>query len=156
MDMPEVWMAVANRIAKVPGVMGASYPQLNEVPASPWVMVIDGNAAGPTTIRRGMNGLQEVSGRGTIRILVKSQADRPREATKIDSLITPILDALDPGLLGGNANALLPELSDTLDRIWDDVAIVRGKTLEYSGEFCYAADIGIDPFFTREPQEILP
>lgn len=154
MDMPELMAAIAARISQVPGIEGASYPSLNNVPRSPWVMVLDGNPEGPTSYRRVMNNEQEVSGRITVRILVKSQKDRPREASKIDSLIAPILDALDPARYGGSANNILPTLDDHLDRIWDGATVTRGNTEQYAGEFCYAADIGLDPFFTREPQEI--
>lgn len=153
MDMPDLLAAIAERIRQVPGVAGASYPQLDTVPASPWVMVIDGNQAGPTIYRRSYDG-HEVQGRVTIRILVKSQKDRPREATKIDTIVGPILDALDPAIAGGVANELLPGLPGTLDRIWDEATVVRGSTEDYAGEHCYAADIGLDPLFRREPQEI--
>lgn len=152
MDTPQIMAAIAARIAEIPGVAGASYPSLNSIPASPWVMVLDGSQAGPSVYQRSMDG-QEVRAQVTIRILVKSHKDRPREASKIDSLVAPILDALDPRQYGGVANAVLTDLDGHLDRIWDTATVVRGSTEEYAGEFAYAADIGIDPYFRREPGE---
>lgn len=153
MDTPDLLKAIARRVAQVPGVAGASYPELNAVPASPWVMVIDGNQDGASVVEREFDG-QTVRARITIRVLVVSQKDRPREATKIDTLVTPILDALDPAALGVAPNELLPGLPATLDRIWDTASVVRGSVEQYAGQFCYAADIGIEAQFRREPQEI--
>lgn len=154
MDLSDVMTAIAAHLDDAKGTLGiagASYPQLNTVPASPYVMVLDGSSAGPTTYERGMDG-HHVTGRVTIRVLVKSHKDTPREASRIDGLIAPILDALDPVLYGGSANHVLDTLTDHLDRIWDTATVVRGATEEYAGEFCYAADIGIDPAFTRTPE----
>lgn len=160
-DLPDVMRAIAARLrATIPGLYqdsfgGVQYPAPNSIPGSPYIVILDGAQAGPTTVRRTLDG-HEVQGRITVRILVKTQKDRPREASRIDALITPVLDALDPVIHGGSANHVLPTLDGHIDRVWDDATVIRGSTEEYAGEFCYAADIGLDPFFTRTPQEIAP
>lgn len=158
MDTPDVMHAIANRLDSlkaVLGVAGVAYPAPNSIPASPYIVLLDGNTEGPSVYQRGFDG-HEVQARITIRILVKSHKDWPREASRIDALIAPVLDALDPSMHGGSANHILTDLDGHLDRIWDRATVIRGSTEEYAGEFCYAADIGLDPYFTRTPQEIQP
>jgi len=151
MDTPELMRAIAKRLSQVPGVAGSYYPALNQVPVSPCVFVIDGSAAGPTVIHRDMRKGAEHLPMITVRILVKSQKDRPREATKIDSLIDPILDALSAPI-----REMFVGLSGHVARIWDTATVTRGHTFEYSGEFCYAADIALNPKFHRVPVATLP
>jgi hypothetical protein len=149
MDTPDLMKAIAARIALVPGVEGASYPSLNHVEKSPWVMVIDGSAQGLSTAEPAGGVREVVVAMITIRILVKSQMDRPREATKIDALTTAIRDALNPIPYGGRVSRILPGLPGKVDRMWSRVLITRGQTTEYGGDFCYAADMTIDPSFHR-------
>lgn len=152
MDVSDVMAAIAERLRALPDVT-VYYPAPNAIAASPAIVVMDGNSEGPSVYERTFSG-QEVGARITVRILVKSHRDRPREATRIDRLVPQVLDALDPAGTGV-ANDLLPGLPDHLDRIWDRATVVRGSTEEYAGEYCYAADIGLDPLFTRTPQEIV-
>jgi hypothetical protein len=155
MDTPDIMHAIAAHLDSIKGTLGiagVAYPAPNSIPASPYVVLLDGNTEGPSVYERMFDG-HEVQARITIRILVKSQRDRPREASRIDTLIGPVLDALDPQKHGGSANHILTGLTGHLDRIWDRATVVRGSTEEYAGEFCYAADIGIDPYFRRQPGE---
>ena len=137
---------------------GASYPALNHVPESPWVMVIDGSSQGPSIVLPLSGAQEDVTPRITIRILVKSQQDRPREATRIDGLTTAIRDALNPSPYGGRVSRVLPGLGGKVNRMWSQVLITRGATTEYGGDFCYAADMTIDPNFFRvvTPLEVTP
>jgi hypothetical protein len=156
MDTPDIMHAIAEYLDSLKatlGIEGVAYPAPNSIPASPYVVLLDGNTEGPSVYERMFNG-QEVQARITIRILVKSQKDRPREASRIDTLIAPVLDALDPQKHGGSANHILTgDDLGHIDRIWDRATVVRGSTEEYAGEFCYAADIGLDPYFRRQPGE---
>ena len=150
MDTPDLMAAIATRIAQVPGLAGASYPALNQVPESPWAFVIDGGVAGPSTVKHDMRG-EEVLPIITIRLLVKSLKERPREAAVLDGLTTTVRDALNPLSYGGRVTAVLPDLPGKVDRLWTQVLITRGSTTEYAGEHCYAADLTIDPKFHRKP-----
>jgi hypothetical protein len=112
-------------------------------------MVIDGSQEGVSAARPDNGPRELVLPLITIRILVKSQQDRPREATKIDALTTAIRDALNPSAYGGRVSKILPGLPVKIDRLWTQALIRRGHTTEYSGDFCYAADMTIDPKFHR-------
>lgn len=155
MTVNDLCRAIAIRLGQVPGVAYASYPEQNKVPASPCVFVIPEAGTGPSVTKIDTRRQLEQP-LITIRILVKSLKETPREKSRIDALIDPIKDALDPVAFGGSVNSMFVGLDGHVDRLWSQVLITRGTTEDYAGEFCYAADLVIDPKFHRTPGPSLP
>jgi hypothetical protein len=93
-------------------------------------------------------------GRFTVRILVPSQRETPREESRIDSLVAPVVDAFDCRGWEGHIMDILPSVQGHVDAI-RPIHVVRGET-EYAGQYCYAADAVFEAQFTRYPERIPP
>lgn len=132
------------------GLEGVSYPALDHVPKSPWLMV-RWSLVQPTTISKARAGLQVVNARIDLVALVASQPQRPSDAARLDGVIEPLLDLFDANANGGNVNhAFSGLLNGNVDRLWHD-AQVRRAALEW-GEtgYCHAAIITLDSEFQRK------
>lgn len=156
MDVPDLGIAYAARIRLIPDFAGVSYPIRNDVPSSPWVMVKQSDQR-PTVYEK-QAARQVVHAFIDVVILVKSQEETPREQTKIDTLIAPVLDLFDANAVGGNINQAFPNLPDPIDRVWQDATVQRFAVNWGSAGFCYAARITLDSQFKRHavPLEITP
>lgn len=136
------------------GIRGVSYPALNVVPDSPWVMVRL-SLQQPSTIAKARAGLQVVSASIDLVALVVSDPARPEDAARLDGLVEPLLDLFDANANGGNVNTAFSGLLDEhVDRIWHE-ARIRRMAIEW-GEagFCHAVILTLDSQFQREA--ILP
>lgn len=146
MDVPELMTSIATRLRLVPGLVEVYYPKPNTIAKSPCAVLIDGGGQGGPTVYRQDMRRHLVLPHITIRVLVKSLKQTPREESRLDELVPRIIGALDPVAAGGSVSAILPGLSGHVDRLWSEVQVFRGET-DYAGEVCYAADIVIDPKF---------
>ena len=155
MNVNALCAAIAKRIGEVPGIAYAGYPEQNRLPASPCVFVVPEANNLQSVVRKDMKRHLELP-MITIRVLVRSNAETPREKSRIDALIDPIIDALDPVAFGGSVNSMFVGLSGHVDRLWSQVLVTRSWTDVYAGEFCYVADLVIDPKFHRTPELSLP
>jgi len=156
MDVPDLMAAIATRIRLVPGIAGVSYPMENRVPHSPWVMVKQSDQR--LTVYEKQAGRQVVHSFIDAIVLVKSQEETPREQTRIDTLVTPILDLFDVNAVGDNINLAFPELPGPVDRVWLNATVQRYASNWGSTGFCYAARITLDAQFKRQalPLETSP
>lgn len=153
MDVPELMTAMAARIRQVPKIGPVHYPKPNRLDASPCVVITEGGpTAGPTLIDRSSTDGQHWTARVTVSVLVTYQDETPREESRIDTLITPIVDAFDPVAWDGNINDALSMLSGQVDAI-DPVSVTRGATT-YAGQPCYIAAIVFEARFSRYPDLI--
>ena len=131
------------------GLAGVSYPAIDHVPQSPWLMVRQSQAQ-PTVIVKARAGLQVVSLSVDLVALVVSDASRPGDAARLDGLIEPLLDLFDANAYGGNVNSALPNLSESVDRVWQQ-ATVRRFALEWGESgYCHAAIITMDTLYQRK------
>jgi len=148
----DVLAAIAARIDQVKdaiGLRGVSYPALNTVPASPWLMVRQ-SVAIPSRVTKERAGLQVVHLSIDAVLLVTSDAKRPSDAARLDGLGYQILDLFDANANGGNVNnAFAGLLAEPVDRIWS-AAPVRRMALEW-GEagYCHAAILTLDAEYKR-------
>jgi len=156
MDIPALMQAIAERIAQIPDLPGASYPALNAVPKSPWAMVRQ-SPQQPTRYTKGRAGVQVVLPMIEVVLLIESQLDKPREEARLDPLIAQVLDALSLGPDGKAYDDLLPNLPGHVDRIWSDATVQRG-TMKWGQQDCYAAAITLDGEFKRKTHamEVMP
>lgn len=149
----ELMAAIAQRIdtKKVAiGLEGASYPPLNYVPSSPWLMVRPSLYA-VTQITKARAGLQVVAPAIDLVALVKADPKKPAEASRLDGLEHSLLDVFDANANGGNVNyAFSGLLTDSVSRVWNE-AMVRRATISWgeSGE-CHALIITLDSEFQRK------
>jgi hypothetical protein len=148
MDVPDLMAAYATRVRLIPDFAGVSYPIRDTVPASPWAMIKQSDQQ--ATIYEKQAGRQVVMPFIDIVILVKSQEETPREQTKIDTLVTPVLDLFDANTVGGNINAAFPDLPGPIDRVWLNATVQRFAVNWGSSGFCYAARITLDSQFRRQ------
>lgn len=156
MDVPDLMAAYAGRVRLLPALAGVSYPVENRVPASPWAMVKQSDQR-PTEYEK-QAGRQLVRAFIDIVVLVESQEETPREQTKIDTLVTPILDLFDANAVGGNINNAFPDLPEPIDRVWLNATVQRYVSNWGQTGFCYAARITLDSTFKRQaiPRETTP
>lgn len=147
MDTPDLMAAIAQRLALITDFAGVSYPARNDIPRSPWVMVKQSDTR--PTIYEKKAARQQVMPFIDVLILVKSQAETPREQAKIDTLISPVLDLFDANAVGGNINRAFPDLPDPVGRIWLNATVQRQAIDWGTAGFCYAARITLDSAFTR-------
>lgn len=148
MDTPDLLDAVVTRLGLLADLAGASRVQ-NRVPASPWAMVMQSTRR-PTVYEK-QAGRQVVRPFIDVVILVASQEETPREQTRIDTLISPVLDLFDANAVGGNINHAFPDLPGAIDRIWNEATVERYASNWGSTGFCYAARITLDAQFRRIP-----
>lgn len=140
------------------GIDGASYPPLNRVPSSPWVMVRQ-SMTGITQVTKARAGQQVVSPAIDLVGLVVANPLKPAEAARLDRILHPLLDLFDANANGGNVNYAFSGLrdesgdriwKDNVDRIWNE-AMVRRATVKWgeSGD-CHALVITLDAQFMRK------
>src|SRR5690606_25763472 len=129
MDTPQIMAAIAARTRSIPGIVGASYPADNYVRESPWAMVRQALRI-PEIREKARYGAQIVTAPIEIVLLVVSSEDAPRDAARLDPLISPVLDAFDVSLTGGAAIRTLPGLEETEDakllQVWNEARVERG------------------------------
>ncbi len=131
------------------GIEGVSYPATPAVSASPWVMVRE-SLYQPSTVAKARAGLQVVSLRVDLVVLVTSDPKRPEDAARLDGVKEPLLDLFDANALGGNVNtAFTGLLTESVDWIWNE-ATTRRMAMDW-GEagFCHALIITLDSQFQR-------
>lgn len=134
------------------GLAGVSYPALNHVPQSPWLMVRP-SLFTPTTIAKARAGLQVVSLSVDLVALVVSDEARPGDAARLDHLVEPLLDLFDANVYGGNVNSALPAaMGGSVDRVWHQATVRRMATRWGESPFCHAAIITMDSQYQREAQ----
>lgn len=153
MELGDVMAGIAKRIdnqKSTLGLQGVSYPAINHVPKSPWVMVRQSMTA-PTIVTKARAGLQVVRPSIDLVALVVSDPNRPGDASRLDGLMHPLLDLFDANANGGNVNyAFSGILSGNVDRIWNE-ATVRRVSLEWGESgYCHALIITLDSEFKRE------
>lgn len=150
--LPLVMAAIADRLGGIPGlVAGASYPPENHVPASPWIMVRQGDE--PALVEK-RPGRSLVTAYVDVLVLVASSEDTPRDQARLDGIPEVILDAFDASLTGGSAEELVPSLETpsgaVLNRLWTDATISRA-VVRWGTQFCYAAVVRLDVQYERRP-----
>lgn len=132
------------------GLEGVSYPPINYVPSSPWLMVRQSLVA-QTQITKGLAGKQVVKPSIDLLALVVADPMKPAEASRLDHLVHPLLDLFDANANGGNVNyAFSGILQGNVDWVWNE-AMVRRGTIPWgeSGE-CHALIITLDSEFKRK------
>lgn len=155
MDTPDLMRAIAARIdahKDTLGIEGVSYPPINIVPRSPWVMVRRSNTI-PSTVQKARLGQQVHLPMIDIVVLVTSDVTRPSDAARLDGLEAPILDLFDASATGGNVGTALPSLDGHVDRVWDDIPSIRTTPVEW-GEagYCHAMIITLNGKYRRTPE----
>lgn len=147
MDVPELLAAMAMRIATAPGIATAYYPAPNTIESNqtPAVVLYWGSDE-DTTIdhRSGTHQLWLPSVRA--QVLVPRKGDTPREFSKVDSVLTGIVD-----VLVGLPNTIMPGLTGHVDR----VLVTRLRpTLQvvYAGSEYYAAEVFFSVKFHRNAE----
>lgn len=136
------------------GLQGVSYPPLNFVRSSPWLMIRQ-SITGMTQVTKERAGQQVVRPSIDLVALVVADPNKPNEASRLDSLQHPLLDLFDANAAGGNVNyAFSGLLTKSVDRVWNE-ALVRRGTIPWgeSGD-CHALIITLDSEFKRKA--ILP
>lgn len=154
MNAPDILAAVANRIEAHKSALtleGVSYPVLNTVPSSPWLMVRQSRNLPTRYEKRATTQIVHLS--IELIILVATQQENQREEQRIDGLVEPVLDLFDATAVGGNINHAFPDLPEPIDRIWQDAPVVR-QPVQWGEQFCYAAYITLDAQFSRKPHPI--
>lgn len=152
MDIGQYMGAIAQVIDQkkhLIGLEGVSYPAINYVPASPWVMVRQSLTA-PGQVAKARAGLQMVEIPVDLVVLVASNAQQPDDAARLDTVLHPLLDLFDANAHGGNVNyAFSGVLTESVDRVWN-TARPRRAVLDW-GEtgFCHALIITLDSAFQR-------
>lgn len=153
MELGDLMTAIAAAIDAKKGAIGidgASYPPLNRVPSSPWVMVRQ-SMTGITQVAKARAGQQVVSPAIDLVGLIVADPRKPAEAARLDLILHPLLDLFDANANGGNVNyAFSGLLDDNVDRIWNE-AMVRRATVKWgeSGD-CHALVITLDAQFMRK------
>lgn len=134
------------------GLEGVSYPPLNHVPSSPWLMVQQ-SLTRPTSVAKARAGLQIVLPGIDLVALVVADANKPSEAARLDSLMHPLLDLFDANANGGNVNtAFRGVLSESVDRVWNDASIRRALIPWGESGHCHAMIITLDAEFQRRAE----
>lgn len=134
------------------GLEGVSYPPLNNVPKSPWLMVRQ-SITGMTQVTKERAGMQVVKPSIDLVALVVADPLKPGEAARLDALQHPLLDLFDANANGGNVNyAFTGALDESITRVWNE-ALVRRGTIKYgeSGD-CHALIITLDSEFQRKAE----
>ena len=153
-DLMKAIAAVIDAKKDAIGLEGVSYPPLNRVPRSPWLMVRQ-SMTGQSVIAMASMGLQSVRPTIDLVALVVADPKKPAESARLDAIPHPLLDLFDGKVNGGNVNYAFEGLLDgTISRAWSE-AVVRRATIPWgeSGD-CHALIITIDPEFQRKA--ILP
>lgn len=155
MDLGELMQAIATRIDQrkdVIGLEGVSYPALNTVPRSPWLMVRQSMTA-PTAINKERAGQQVVHPGIDLVVLVTSDIKRPGDAARLDPLLHPLLDLFDANANGGNVNnAFAGILDKNVDRVWTNATSSRVALEWGESGFCHALIITMDAEFKRRAE----
>ena len=145
-DVPEILAELAAYLATVPGIASAHYPAPNVLDADdcPAIVLYWGGPE-PTRLEA-----SNASG-GTMwlptvlaRIYTPRAGDTPQEFARVDSLVTPVIDALNVPVKAMNLS-----LTGHVDRI---TATSVSPTLEigYAGSTYYGAEIVISMKFHRK------
>ena len=154
MTIEDLLQRLAARLGAVdiPGVEGVSYPMRVDIPATPWIMLRQSEQF-PTRYEFSRLGEQIVYAAVDFIVLVKASSDEQRDQARIDKLIDPILDALDPVPYGVSPADLLGLEGHQIDHIRTEAQVTR-RPVEWAGTPCYAAYISIDPQYRRKPARI--
>lgn len=154
MTIEQLLQSLAARIAAVsiPGIEGVSYPMRADVPVSGWIMLRQSEQF-PTSYQTIRLGEQAVNAAVDIIILVKATKDEQRDQAKIDKLIDPVLDAIDPTAYEVSPAELLGLQAHQIDHVRTEAQITR-RPVEWAGTPCYAAYISIDPQYRRKPKRM--
>lgn len=152
METGDLMTAIAKVIdtnkAKV-GVEGVSYPPLNYVPKSPWVMIRQ-SITGQTLVTKERAGLQVVKPSIDLVALVKADPLKPGEAARLDGIQHPLLDLFDANANSGNVNyAFTGVLNDSITRVWNGALVRRGIIEWGESKDCHALIITLDSEFQR-------
>ncbi len=148
--VPDLMTAMVARLNLLPLLAGASRPD-NDFPESPWAFVRESHQT-PTRYEKARAGEQVVYPMIDVVILVKSQAEQPREETRIDPLVNQVLDLFDVNAYG-TVNDMMPSLSGHVDRVWHEAPVVRGA-IKWGAFECFGAIITMDAKFHRKADVI--
>lgn len=134
------------------GLEGVSYPPLNHVQRSPWLMIRQ-SITGQTLVTKERAGLQVVKPSIDLVALVKADPLKPGEAARLDKLQHPLLDLFDANANGGNVNyAFTGVLEDNVTRVWNQALVRRGIIPWGESGDCHALIITLDSEFQRRAE----
>lgn len=153
--MHELLTAMSKRLEAVdiPGLRGVSYPVIDRVPASPWVMLRQGENF-PSVYTRTRGKGEQVSVQVEAVLLIASTPETPRDQTALDRLIEPIIDTFDPQAWGMDIADLLKVNSSEIDHVFTIANVTRSQ-MEWGTQFCHAATIQFDAVIRRQPKPLL-
>lgn len=155
MDIGDLMQGIAERIDAKKGALGlegVSYPALNHVPKSPWLMVRQSVTA-PTMITKARAGMQVVAPAIDLVVLVASDPKYPGDAARLDTLVHPLLDLFDANANGGNVNSAFSGiLTENVDRVWNEAMVRRVATEWGESGYCHALIITMDAQFMRKAE----
>lgn len=151
MTIEDVLTAIATRLKDIPELHDRVFwPQPNSITTSPTAIVINGAPQlGPSAIDRKVD-VQEWRPNFTVRVLVDTNGEAPRERALLVRYLSLIVDALHHGAHGINLARLFPSLPRPLKSLTYQ-NYLEGEVQYNASQKCYALDVYFTASFERQP-----
>ena len=136
----------------ITGLVGVSYPPLNHIPQSPWLMLRQARDDSGVFVQRTGAG-QRVDVPVEAILLITAQGDQPREEARLDPLVPQVVDTFDPGAWDMDIADMLGLESSEIEHVFTE-ARFRREPVQWGQQECFAAYITFDAVIRRTPKAL--